>query len=344
MGVSTSRLVLRSGFLRGPRGVLHAFRKLSNALPSRTAKLHAMHLEKTLVANLGSRSVPEADVIVAFPGAARKLFEKNKACLKVLHCVDAHPKEHNRALMQLTSRDRRAELYPKWLVRLIEREIAAADVLLVPSYLVAAQMKKHGVNPSKILVIPYGADASRFAGSGGLRPSTDGRVSLLYVGQISQRKNVGTLIDAAAESKVDLKLVGNVFDQRLVRQLPANVQLLGALGRNELARAYEQADAFVIASLEDACSLVALEAAVGGLPIIVTPENGAQEILTSSQKTLLDPRDVKSWADAFAQVKPLDAESRVRLSRVARQGIVSWTVYASFVRVELAKMARERVS
>lgn len=336
-GTATARVQDASRRKAWLKLALRGARRIVNAMPSRTAKLWAMHLEKLALSSIGSPDLSGVDALVAFPGASRHLFRKNPNLLKVLHCVDAHPRTHNEALAGLGRKERRAELYPAWLVRQIEREISLADLLLVPSHLVAHQMMQNGVAARKILVVPYAADTERFA----YRPSapeeaTPRPVSILYVGQVSQRKNVRTLIDAARDVAIQLVVAGNVFDRSQVDNSPPNVHIVGPLDRERLADAYRSADAFAIASLEDACSLVVLEAAVSGLPILCTRENGAQEVLPIRQKTLIDARDVGAWSEAFQAVKPLSPDRRAQLSAAAVENVSDWATYAHRVRVALA--------
>lgn len=333
----TTRLQDASRRRAWTRLALRGVRRIVNALPSRTAKLWAMHLEKLALSSIGSPDLSGVDALIAFPGASRRLFRENPNVLKVLHCVDAHPRTHNEALASLSRRERRAELYPAWLVRQIEREISLADVLLVPSYLVAHQMKQNGVAAQKILVVPYAADTERFAYRPGEPEEAAPRpVSILYVGQVSQRKNVRTLIDASRGATTQLVVAGNIFDRSQIDNPPPNVHIVGPLDRESLADAYRRADAFAIASLEDACSLVALEAAVSGLPILLTKENGAEEILPPEQKTMIDARDVAAWRNAFRSLEPLGPAHREQLSAAAIGNVSDWGAYAHRVRVALA--------
>jgi UDP-glucose:(heptosyl)LPS alpha-1,3-glucosyltransferase len=85
-------------------------------------------------------------------------------------------------------------------------------------------------------------------------------------------------------------------------------------------RAYLQAaDAFVLPSWHDACSLSVLEACACGLPVMTTRANGASELLTHDDEGYI----IESAADIQAIGKALMdlalPENRARLGPRARQ-------------------------
>lgn len=314
-------------------------RILMNQFKSPVLSLAGMHYSKVLYDLSASRKLgSDFRSVVAFPGAARSIFSKAPSgTVKVLHCVDAHPRSHNSALLEHFSKKAcRAELYPNWLVDRIESEIELADILLVPSNLVRKQMMTHGVPPRKLVLEPYGVDFELFSPvtrSSAETLSSRPRPKILYVGQISRRKGIGFLLEAAAGLEIDVELVGNVFDPTLVRSLPPNVQICPPLSHDQLVTKYQTADAFVIPTVEDACSLVALEASAAGLPVISTPMNGALEILPAQLIAVSEAGDVHALRNLLLAVGVLSAEERRANRDVAKQGVLrSWDQYGNAVR------------
>ena len=81
-----------------------------------------------------------------------------------------------------------------------------ADRILAGSQYVKDTMIQHGVEPSRISIIPYGADIDRFTPAA--RPK-DVVCRLLFVGQLSQRKGIKYLLEAVSQlaaSDVELRL------------------------------------------------------------------------------------------------------------------------------------------
>ncbi|MGV8896368.1 MAG: glycosyltransferase family 4 protein [Rhodoglobus sp.] len=316
-------------------GLPRLSRRIANIrLDRRKPTLNGMHVGKLIFSTVVTRaSFDGSDYLIGFPGASLSLFERaGPKTIKVLHAVDAHPQMHNEALLQTYSRQVvAAELYPRWLVKVIERELRLADLVLVPSRLVYQQMRDRGVPAEKLVLEPYGVDFSQF-----VNPSKSEEKTLplvVYVGQMSRRKAIGHLLEAVRGLPISLTMVGNAFAQELTTNLPTNVMWLPPMDHDALARLFGTADAFVIPTLEDACSLSALEAAASGLPVITTDRNGAREILPSEYTVVVSSGDIGALRDAIRGVSALSAESRDLVAASARtgSGMRSWNDYSASV-------------
>ncbi|SFT33972.1 Glycosyltransferase involved in cell wall bisynthesis [Geodermatophilus amargosae] len=281
---------------------------------------------------LDTRSV---DVLIGMPGSSKRTFGRHRTPLKVFHATDTHPRARNDALFEVYGSRARSEAYPVALTERIEEELDLADVVLVPSQVVADGMIGHGVDPAKIELIPYGVDLDRFTVGLPTAPRrTDGRPRLLFVGQICLRKGVPILMEAVDDLEVEVTLAGQVFDRSVVRGLPANVTLAGVLSPVELADAYNAHDALVLPTIDDAFALVLSEAAACGLQVVTTTAAGAAEILPRKSR-VVPSGDVRALRQALSDVTVLDdAErtaraTRYRAASTARAG--SWDTYAQTV-------------
>ena len=89
---------------------------------------------------------------------------------------------------------------------------------------------------------------------------------------------------------------------------------------------YAAADAFVLPTLYDPCSLSVLEAAACGLPCITTRLNGAGELLRDGVEgyVLDDPCNVAHLADRMRAL--LDPAPRQRMGDAARQLMLQHTL------------------
>jgi glycosyltransferase involved in cell wall biosynthesis len=322
-------------------------RRAARLTRSKYLDLAGMYFAKTLFDRAVGRRVSGAHgVLIGFPGASLSTFS-NFSGVKVFHAVDAHPRSHNYELLSHYSRSEcRAELYPLWLVKRIEKELNLADVVLVPSLLVKRQMISHGVSEQKITVEPYGVDFELFAKEPVEVPDQDrdrDRPCVVYVGQISRRKGIGFLLEAATGLNVDVILVGNAFDASVLRKIPDNVTVRSSVSHTELAEILARCDAFVIPTIEDACSLVVLEAAAAGLPVITTTMNGAAEILPEEVTELIAAGNVDELRNALRTVDLLSGHERSRNRELTRSGKVrDWSTYGTAIVTSLSKMPEGR--
>ncbi len=281
-------------------------------------------------------SSTDVDVLIGMPGSSRLTFARHGRPLKVFHAIDTHPRARNEALTETYGKRAWGEVYPERLVLRIERELASADVVLVPSEVVRTAMVAHGVSAEKIELVPYGVDLERFTvdPTAVRDPRSVPRPRLICVGQICLRKGVPLLLEAVRGLDVELSLAGQVFDRSIVRDLPDNVRFLGVLSPAELVQAYNVHDAMVLPTVDDACSLVVAEAAASGLRVVTTSANGAGELLPGSHR-IIPPGDVDSLRRALAALDVLGMGAREDVVRAIRSPglsrIRAWASYAEDV-------------
>jgi glycosyltransferase involved in cell wall biosynthesis len=123
---------------------------------------------------------------------------------------------------------------------------------------------------------------------------------------------------------LDLVGPGSPQDQLRLRAQMSRVDPAGAFVRYqgmvpyaELARAYDNADAFVFASSCETFGIILLEAMAGGLPIISSHRSAMPEVVGSAA-TFFDPLNVPSLALAINRVFD-DDRLRRSLSFQARE-------------------------
>ena len=101
-----------------------------------------------------------------------------------------------------------------WLHDRRLRDIAFADLILVPSEHIANTLEAHGTSRGKIRIVPYAADCRHFRPLPG--KCHDARCTFLFAGGITQRKGIMYLLEA----------------WNRVRRPGWKLQLLGELPRN----------------------------------------------------------------------------------------------------------------
>lgn len=292
-----------------------------------------------------ARRVPEGypGIFIGMPAAAGRTFRKVRpTAICVLHEVDAPPHAHNRALLEHYPRWRvENEIVPPRIAQLIEDELRTAHVVLTPSSIVSGQVRELDLS-AQIVQVPYGVDFDQFTPTVGLRRPS--RPRIVYVGQVSMRKGLPFLLQAADGLPVDVKIVGPVVNRDCLRKMPANFEYLGVLAHSELSREFALADAFVFPSIEDNFALALVEAAGSGLPVITTSAVGAEPLIPEPQKVVVPAGDSRALREALAAVEPLADDRRVEIAeRIRGSDVLDWVGYASHVIDELDAIRRPTV-
>ncbi|WP_375500622.1 glycosyltransferase family 4 protein [uncultured Jatrophihabitans sp.] len=289
---------------------------------------------------VAARLTDRDQTLFGMPGACLDAFRQNRKLggFNVFHAVNAHPLAHNAALLEQHETETvRGELIPDGAAARVSEELETADMVLSPSQSNTAGLVRFGVPSEKIATVGYGVDLARFDVSLGSDATPDGAepIRLLFVGQISFRKGVDTLISAmrALADNFLLTMAGPIVSPSVLLDVPANVRICGSVSQEHLAHLYNEADVLVLPSVEDACALVTFEAAATGLPVITTRENGASEYLNRRALMLVRSADAGSLASALGSVTKLslDVKLQNRADLLETRQVVDWAEYAERV-------------
>lgn len=220
--------------------------------------------------------------------------------------------------------------------RLVSREIAeyaTADAIMVPTRFAAKTFIQQGIDPAKLVVNPYGVDLRRYATMPTERPHHD-RLRVLFVGRVGLRKGVPYLIEAARRmgSHLEVHLVGP--EEPEIRPFLAAterkiVRRHGPLRGQALDACFRDADIFCLPSLEEGLPLSLLQAMAAGLPAVVTPETGAEDVIEHGRDGLVVPaRDPDGLVAAFDRL--LSPDLRISLgasARIRARNAAGWREY-----------------
>lgn len=168
--------------------------------------------------------------------------------------------------------------------------------------------------PGDYRIIPNGIDTQQFCLDAPQRKEfADGKINILFVGRLEQRKGLGYLLNACAKIKNSLhnsRLIivgpGTMLRHRyekLVKDmgLTDNVVFVGFVPSDELPSYYRSADIFCApATGGESFGIVLLEAMACGKPVVATNIQGYASVLANGEEGLLvPPRDAKSLAHAL---------------------------------------------
>lgn len=211
-------------------------------------------------------------------------------------------------------------------------ELEIADHIIVGLDFVKRSLVKRGVAPSKISVVPYGADVS------GLfkpvkRPNRKS-FTILYVGVLSWIKGLPYLLEAFSKLKIEdseLIVVGRAapswsdYFQKRFAEIP-NTRWIQGVPQQELAQLYEQADIFVFPSLVGGVGLVVYEAMATGLPVITS--DGDVVIRHGVDGLIADPCDdgtLQSTIGSLFQDRQLRESIGINAAKRAQE--FGWSTY-----------------
>ena len=236
-----------------------------------------------------------------------------------------------------------ASLQPEWAMTLHGRgdsdeklarkdeELALATDIVVPSDFVRGTLRKAGHLEASVSVLPYGAPlAERIVRTA--RMSRDGKLKILFVGGLSQRKGLSYLLQAVTRfgSKVELTLIGRKVAE--CRTLEAALRVhrwIPSLSHSALLEEMSRHDVMVFPSLFEGCALVVLEAMSQGVPVITTPHTGASHFVSEGDDGFIVPiRDVEAIVEKLEMLllnrDRLAAMSGAAISKAAQH---SWAQY-----------------
>ncbi len=274
------------------------------------------------------------------------------------YCDVFHP--HGGSWASIT--ERKLLLHPAWLrslkrridrrlrrqrefQELASRQYADNGQIMVALSRSAADdfVRLHRVPPQRIRVVYNGVDPDRFSPTHrdtyreAVRRElgVDDRTLLaLIVAHNFRLKGVPTLLRAMRQfngqgKPVHLAVVGG-------KRLSGWRRAAGRLGvgksvsfvgsKDDTVPYYAAADFYVHPTFHDTCSLVVLEAAACGLPIITTRVNGVSELLRDGEDGLLmsDPGDAEELAERMSVL--LDDPLRRKMGLAARQTALRHTL------------------
>lgn len=217
------------------------------------------------------------------------------------------------------------------------------DMLIAPSEHYRRLHVRFGVvSASRTITIRHGAE-----GHGTLRTTEPGRLRIGFIGQLAPHKGVATLLSAfrSAPPGWRLAVAGHgalARDLRRAAGRDARISVLGWVDGSEKDSFYDSIDLVVVPSeWEEAATLVAAEAAVRGIPALVSDRGGLPETPEAHVFRARDPAALLAGLHWFAADGRLQAAS-ARLLAAREQ--FQWRTHVSRVVAILRAAAEGRVA
>lgn len=308
--------------------------RLAHALPWDRAKA-GLH-DRWAAAALG-----HPDLVVAWSGAARRtlLAAKERGAVTVLERGSTHIAHQDRVLREEAARFGEQDGVARDSVQAELAEYAIADRIMVPSRFAKRTFVAQGIPEEKVLQVPYGADVSFFTPA----PRQDDVFRVIFVGGLTLRKGIYYLLEAFRRLRLprsELVLVGAPVAQGILKRFEGVYRGAGAQDRAGVAALLRQSSVFVHPSVEEGLSLAIREALATGLPVIATPETGAEDALEPDRDGFIIPsRDIDALCERL-ELLYRNPELRAEMSRHAAANARRWTwdhygdaIYAAYQQV-----------
>lgn len=150
------------------------------------------------------------------------------------------------------------------------------DDYLANSSYTASQIKKYYQRESNVIYPPVRCD--RFQPTE--NPSND---YYLAAGRLIPYKKFDLIVETFNQNKKPLKIVGIGPDYKKIKKIAkSNIEILGEVSNEELAKLYANCKAFIFPQLEDA-GIVPLEAMASGRPVIAYHKGGSLDTVIDGE-------------------------------------------------------------
>ena len=271
----------------------------------------------------------------------------------------AHP-------LVVTIHDVSYEQHPEWYPYRIDpvrrwfyrRSARIADLVITDSEFSRREIEAaYGLAPERLRVIPLGVGAP-FAPPPSERGSQGGdrQPTILHVGDLHARRNVGVLIEMLALLRgrndalrgTTLVLAGqdrgagpDIRTRATSLGVADSVRFLPAASDKAVVSLMQQADVFAYPSLYEGFGLPVLEAMACGTPVIASTAASIPEVVGEAG-ILVDPGDVRGWYEAAVDIlTSAHRAAALRESGLVRAAAFTWQRTARQTREVYRELARQ---
>jgi len=205
-------------------------------------------------------------------------------------------------------------------------ELSLADYIFVPSEHAKRTYLTEGFAAERLITLPFGVDLDCFSPSSSNRPG----FRVVYVGTLTMRKGVQYLLEAFKQARLpksELLLVGPLDPafRPVLAQYEGVFTYQPSVPKTKLSEVYNSASVFVLPSLADSFSLATVEAMACGLPVIISANTGAADLLTDGKDGFVIPiRDAPRLTELLSYLYE-NRDAREAIGHRARQTAAAQT-------------------
>ena len=185
-------------------------------------------------------------------------------------------------------------------------------------------------NPQQsISVIPNGIDIKIFSPNANIEAGDEKKFRLITVSRLIKRKGVQDVLKALSEiddNHITLTIIGEGnYENELKNMsnklgLNGRVKFMGFCPRNDIPSYFWQSDAFILLSLAEAFGNVVAEAMACGLPIIGAKQGGIPDLVSDENGILVQPEDIEQIKSAIITMRD-NKEMRIKMGKINAEKI-----------------------
>jgi len=294
-------------------------------------------LDKYVAKHLKTEIAGGLTALYAYEDGAYWSFKKAKAA--GIQCVYDLPIGYWRAMHALLAEEK--ERNPEWAVTLgglkdspkklnkKDEELRMADSIFVASSFTLKTLDYYPGSLQQVKLIPYGFPPVQ---TKLYRPIT-GKLKLLFVGGLSQRKGLSYLFKAVEtlNDQVELTIVGNgdINNCPVLRDALSRHNWIKTLSHEKVLELMRRNDVLVFPSLFEGFGQVITEAMAQGTPVITTERTAGPDIITHGKNGwLVEAGSVEALKDCIEVLlqQPAVIEEAGTMA-VKKAGERSWEMY-----------------
>ena len=254
--------------------------------------------------------IKDADAIYGYEDGSFSSFKEAKRLgLKTFYELPIAYWETSRRLL-----NEEAARYPEWQTTLgggitdseekLQRkttELELADLIITPSQFVTDSLPAQ-TDRSKIIIAPFGTPyGSALITSIDKSQDLNRPLRVLFAGTLTQRKGLADLFKAIKllnTRHVELVVLGTLMDNLAFykKELPTFTYEVPRV-HHEVLNLMETCDVFCLPSIVEGRALVMQEAMSRGLPLIITPNTGGEDLINDETGFLVPIRSPESIAE-----------------------------------------------
>lgn len=220
-----------------------------------------------------------------------------------------------------------------------KRELELADTIVVASDFVRQSLPDWAQH-KKIIQSPFGTPFS--PSSFVLKDKSENdKLRVLFVGSMTQRKGLSDLFDAIKlldATKVELVVLGSLAAPLSFYTNQVDFTYKPTRSHDKVLELMRSCDVFCLPSIVEGRALVIQEAMSQGLPIIITPNTGAEDLIIPDETGFLvpirDPEAIAKKINWFINNRPKIMQMGLKAKQLA--DTYTWDAYANKICDELS--------